>query len=448
MTPDFTAKWYNAIVENCNLDPKTFQLIQGNITLNYTSEPLWNILDAIPIKSSNYLYNPVQSNLFSNNYGTIIKILKPSNPIVQEAIEVWNNAGGYTNTKAYSKTIKNIKQELDSAQTYTFKMNIASECLDPDTIVKFQKLTTFVAEPLSKQSKLNPELQGYKPWYNSAALQLAYHEKEAWLNPQDWNTYFGKQGSMLRCCVNLIVVDGVEISSNNERGLCPDFSSLIPNDTRQKLIKTTIKSSLGNPFILGVNVLTIPRYLGFSTIPPITDSSKVSEELEKILNSMDVSRKIVIAIGNNTENKLINPQYYLENGEIQRTHLTIYDQEVGFVASRKTEYLSFGTWGVVTYKIENTIKKLAIMWSVPFNYTFYENCFKLAIINADMQTDKNLLYDMYYNKGMTKGEVKKASTGSEIWEQEDYILQGIMGTGGSTTLKMSINMSATHIELI
>ncbi len=251
---------------------------------------------------------------------------------------------------------------------------------------------------------------------------------------------------MLRCCVSLIVVDGVEISSNDERGLCPDFLSLSTNDTRQKPLKTLIKngrlvkmeSPLGNPLILGVNVLTIPRCLGFSTIP-ITDSSKVSEELEKILNSMNVIRKIAIAVKNNTENKLINPQYYLENGEIQRTDLAIYGKEVGFVASRKTEYSSFGTWGVVTYKIENTIKKLAIMWSVPFNYTSYDNWFKLAIINADMQTDKYLLYDMYYNKGITKGEVKKASTGSEIWQQEDYILQGIMGTGGSTTLNMSIH---------
>lgn len=135
----------------------------------------------------------------------------------------------------------------------------------------------------------------------------------------------------------------------------------------------------------------------------------------------------------------MNPKYYLEHGEIKRADLTIYEKEVGFVASRKTEYSTFGTWGVVTYEIENTDKKLAIMWSVPYNYGFYENWFKLSIINLNNQTDKNLLDDMYYNQGMTKGKVKKAATGSETWQQEGYILQGIMGTGGSATLNMSIN---------
>jgi hypothetical protein len=239
------------------------------------------------------------------------------------------------------------------------------------------------------------------------------------------------------------VVDGVTIETNSNNKIAFWPSPLQFNTDSQKPTKTVtgqtvkIETSLGNPLILGVNVLTVPRFLGISTTP-VTDYSKISEELEKILNSMNVIRKIAIAIVNNTEKKLINPKYYLEDGEIKRTDLTIYEKEVGFVASRKTEYSVFGTWGVVTYEIENTNKKLAIMWSVPYNYSIYENWFKLAIINLDNQTNKNLLDDMYYNKGMTKGKVKNAASGSQTWQQEGYILEGIMGTGGSATLNMSI----------
>ncbi|MCC5667317.1 hypothetical protein LC653_26400 [Nostoc sp. CHAB 5784] len=471
LTTDPIAQWYSAVVEKCHLDPTTFQLMQGNLILNYTSETLWNIFDVIPPKSLNHFYNPAQINLFSDNYGAIIQNLKPGNPIVSEAVQTWADAGGAIGIKAFNKTIKDLKQELQASSGITFSMNITSESPklsqtwasgniesspislfegdqieNADTIinVEFKKLITFVSAPLSKQSTLNPDLHKYKPWYNSAALQLAYHEKEIWSQPQSWNTFFGQQGSNLRCCVSLVVVDGVTIETNSTNKIVFWPYPLQFNTDSKKPTKTvnrqTVKmeSPLGNPLILGVNVLTVPRFLGISTTP-ITESSKISKELEEILNSMNVIRKIAIAIANNTEKKLINPKYYLEDGEIKRTDLTIYEKEVGFVASRKTEYSVFGSWGVVTYEIENTNKKLAIMWSVPFDYVLYENWFKLAIINLNNQTDKNLLDDMYYNKGMTKGKVKKAATGSETWQQEGYILQGIMGTGGSATLNMSIN---------
>lgn len=448
MKTDLTTQWYNALVKNCRLDPTTFKLMQGNLVLNYTSESLWDIFDAIPPKSLNNIYDPAQNNRFSDNYGAIIASLKPDNSIVSEAVQTWDNAGGFTSTKAFNKTIEHLKQEISGSSGYSFSINLVEgdQIEDADTIIKvtFEKLITFIAAPLSKQSTLDPVLVKYKPWYNSAALQLGYREKEIWSQPESWNTYFGQQGSDLRCCVSLVVVDGVtiETSSTNESVFWPSLS-LKEEKPEQTVIEGRVKmeSPLGNPLILGANVLTIPRFLGFSTTP-ITDSSKISKELEEILNSMDVIRKIAIAIANNTEKKLINPKYYLENGEIPRADLTIYEKEVGFVASRKTEYSTFGTWGVVTYQIENTNKKLAIMWSVPFNYTIYENWFKLAIINLDNQTDKNLLYDMYYNKGMTKGKVKKASTGSETWQQEGYILQGIMGTGGSATLNISIRATS------
>ena len=468
--PDIIERWYHTVVDKCRLDPTSFQLMQGNQVLNYTSETLWNIFDVIPPKSLNHFYNPAQINLFSDNYGAIIQSLKSDNPIVSEAVQTWTAIGGTTDIKAFNKTIKDLKQELEASSSISFSVNTTSESPNvsqswasgniespgfslfqgdkidnSETIinVEFKKIITFVSAPLSKKSTLNPDLNNYKPWYNSAALQLAYHEKETWSRPQSWNTFFGQGGSNFRCCVSLVVVDGVtiETKSTNKIGFCPcplqfDTDSQKPTKT---VTGQTVKmeSPLGNPLILGANVLTVPRFLGISTTP-ITESSKISKELEEILCSMNVIRKIAIAIANDTEKELINPKYYLEHGEIKRADLHIYEKEVGFVASRKTEYSTFGTWGVVTYEIKNTNKKLAIMWSVPYNYGIYENWFKLSIINLDSQTDKNLLDDMYYNKGMTKGKVKKAATGSETWQQEGYILQGIMGTGGSATLNIQL----------
>lgn len=423
MTTDLTAKLYNGLVQNCGLNQRTFRL-QKNMGFSYNSESLWNILDIITHESSNHLYNPAQLKLFSDYYGAIITALKRSNPTIKEAVKAWENAGSFKTVKAYSKTLNDLNYELDRGTRYCFNIKNTSESEESDiSEVTFEKFINFVTQPLSKQSTLNPDLKNYKPWYNSAALSLAYYDKEQWLDTKSWNNYFGGQGSMLRFCVSLVVVDGVKIKSSNSKNV---LSTLIKD------------SKLGNPKILGVNVLPLDKCLG--SRDPITDPPKISEELEKILNSMDMDavRRIAIAIDNQTEKKLINPESYFDSGQIQRIDLAINEKKVGFIAARKTYYSIYGTWGVVTYEIENTTQKLAIMWSVPFNYGFYENWFKLAIINTDMQTHKNLLEDMYYNKGITEGKVQKASAGSKIWKKENYILQGIMGTGGSTTLDISI----------
>ncbi|HEY9834083.1 MAG TPA: hypothetical protein V6D26_26255 [Stenomitos sp.] len=315
MTLDLTAKWYNAVVRDCHLDPKTFQLVQGNMVLDYTSEFLWNILDAVPPESVTHLYNPAQVNNFSDNYGAIISSLEPSTTLVQEAVATWNAAGGSTAVKTYNNTINNLLQELNRAQGFEVTMNTTSESTDlsqtwtkgtveiplhpfrlakgknrapgetlelANAIIKvqFQHLLTFVAGPLSKQSTLDSDLKDYKPWYRPAALQLAYSERKAWSNPESWKTYFGQQGSMLRRCTSLVVVDGVrtvttpgrelgasrhqEVNTAGSRAVFWPFpvNDLIVQETDgDQLI---MNSPTGNPFILGVNVLTLPEYLGAS----------------------------------------------------------------------------------------------------------------------------------------------------------------------------------------
>ena len=198
--PDIIERWYHTVVDKCRLDPTSFQLMQGNQVLNYTSETLWNIFDVIPPKSLNHFYNPAQINLFSDNYGAIIQSLKSDNPIVSEAVQTWTAIGGTTDIKAFNKTIKDLKQELEASSSISFSVNTTSESPNvsqswasgniespgfslfqgdkidnSETIinVEFKKIITFVSAPLSKKSTLNPDLNNYKPWYNSAALQLA-----------------------------------------------------------------------------------------------------------------------------------------------------------------------------------------------------------------------------------------------------------------------------------
>ena len=238
------AKWYNAVVRDCGLSAKTFQLSQGNLPVGNVSTLLWDIFDSIPPDSFEN-YDPAQGNQFSANYGAIISVLKDS-PLVQAAMQAWLAAGGFTKVKAYSKTIADLTSVLANAPSKTVKIdldtpdrrtlqasgrrqttrrprplslllplqgrveNVNGPPSSPGAVeVQFARLLVFAAGPLAKENPLNPDLKDYTPSYNSAALKMAPQDPDAWLDHR-WGAFLNIQsGSMLRCCTSLVVVDGV-----------------------------------------------------------------------------------------------------------------------------------------------------------------------------------------------------------------------------------------------
>jgi hypothetical protein len=333
MAMNTPAQWYNAVVRDCGLSRRTFQLSQGNIVVGTDSASLWNIFDAVPPLSFEN-YNPARGNLFSNNYGAIISSLKDA-PLVGAAVGAWNAAGGYNSVKAFDNTIFNLLADLKKAPGAKVVMNLDNQSPDlsdawtqaetgrpvqlflssaeyraeffprPDAgsvvEVQFAHLLTFAAAPLAKIDPLNSGgLKDYKPWYNSAALKLALMDQGAWNNPDQWRVYFNPQeGSMLRCCTNLIVVDGVTSLTRAARSAAPlrgnsntdaittgfwPFSlpsgGVVKKPVATALRMTTalngvpiedsagavvIESKEGNPLILGVNVQPLREYLGAGT---------------------------------------------------------------------------------------------------------------------------------------------------------------------------------------
>lgn len=235
------------------------------------------------------------------------------------AVQMWLNAGGGTGgTKAYNSTIADLNQQLQSAQSRSFVVNSSSESSDLShtwakaeaggfyeffeaggsseydqltmamttaglTInVSFQKLLTFSAGPLSKTST-DPILSKYQPWYNSAALNVAYQtpDNTVWNHTHPtWNDTFGPTGNMLRTASALVVVDGITIvmtsragfSSSQqtqfkaavEAGFFPFFEASASGGWQhdvsfdaQGSVSVTSTSPAGNPTVLGVIVTPI-----------------------------------------------------------------------------------------------------------------------------------------------------------------------------------------------
>jgi hypothetical protein len=86
-----TAQWYNAICTGCNLDPNTFQLVQGAVPLqldaNGTTQ-IWQIFNSIPPRAINHVFSGAEGNVFSDNYFAVINALEapPAAQAFQNAV--------------------------------------------------------------------------------------------------------------------------------------------------------------------------------------------------------------------------------------------------------------------------------------------------------------------------------------------------------------------------
>jgi len=384
-----TSQWYNAIVSGCGFNPDTFQLVQGNTTIQGTSEELWKLFDAIPPLSVAQYYDPNAFNSFANTYGGVINNLIPDSDEFREAmsdyysdwsvykkaavipdaatdivqayiliferwalanmpedkaqkctslykqlahkaiptaISMWDamvNAAPYGNIKAYNTTIDQLKSALLRAPSKSILMDshTASDDISHTWAhglkrspywffwmaagaqyeklnhmiteaglkieAKYQHLATIPISPLYQPSS-DDILKKYKPWYNSEALNIAYHHADntVWQHqPPTWEDTFGPNGNLKRVTSALVVVDGIDITMTSSasieqndheyfksaisRGFWPFYASkgsggwdhnCIFND--QGGFSIISSSPAGNPNILGAIVTPIEKFFG------------------------------------------------------------------------------------------------------------------------------------------------------------------------------------------
>jgi hypothetical protein len=215
------------------------------------------------------------------------------------------------NGPIFSKTIQNLNDELKSAPSRSFSFDSSTASSDIshtwasgsvggfygffsgggqgnfDQLNKkaassqvtiqasFKRVLSFAAAPGG--------------WYSSAALKIAYSTSDNTVWPvgqhPDWSATFGPDGNLQRLATELIVVDGTDvtitseasyseseqkqISTSTSLGFWPFFSASGSGSSKTTIAfdssgKMTVRISmpLGNPNILGVNVLPIKAALG------------------------------------------------------------------------------------------------------------------------------------------------------------------------------------------
>ncbi|XP_064190464.1 DELTA-thalatoxin-Avl1a-like isoform X1 [Anguilla rostrata] len=142
-------------------------------------------------------------------------------------------------------------------------------------------------------------------------------------------------------------------------------------------------------------------------------------------------RSVIINLTNSSSYILINPQVYTYSGYC-------YTSPKPTVEKKMTEKCSFGQTkgtasgavGVLTYDItedrkKKAVERLAIMFSVPFDYNLYENWFALGLFEATQACDHALYNCMYHEK--EKSFRRGKATGSEIsYQSKKFTLSGNM----------------------
>ncbi|XP_034716888.1 DELTA-actitoxin-Afr1a-like [Etheostoma cragini] len=171
----------------------------------------------------------------------------------------------------------------------------------------------------------------------------------------------------------------------------------------------------------------------------------MSESAEELAANLKSRRNVTIEITNLTNNYcLVEPKVFLESGScLSPPQPTVRPLKTELCNFSKTSAKASGAVGVLTYDLfersSNSAKeRLAIMFSVPYDYNMYKNWMGLAIYNVDKECNEALYKEMYYNKEQT-GFVRQEARGSCLtFEGKTLDLKATMSPMGKAVLKLEL----------
>lgn len=121
------------------------------------------------------------------------------------------------------------------------------------------------------------------------------------------------------------------------------------------------------------------------------------------------------------------------------------------VRTNKPELCSFtkddntatGAVGVLTYELFDMMKRqcnevIAIMFSVPFDYKFYQNWMALGIFEKTRECDKELFDLMYEGKDFTDFQRREGDGCGLVHCGKMVDLRACMSSEGRATLKLEV----------
>ena len=177
----------------------------------------------------------------------------------------------------------------------------------------------------------------------------------------------------------------------------------------------------------------------FSAQTALTDeqvagSSLVLSTASRLLAALNTNRRCVIAINNFLGRDLVDARTYIDSGRVNDIPVRIPAGGVGFVTANKTESAARGTVGVISYLIEGTSTRIALMWSVPYDRNLYDNWWRPRVMLLNVPTDAALFDAMYDEAFPANRSMQTTGRNTRI--------SGIIGSSPDVVLEVSVALDS------
>lgn len=149
--------------------------------------------------------------------------------------------------------------------------------------------------------------------------------------------------------------------------------------------------------LVGLPDFLAPKYRPGEVLKGST-SKDVNRALDEIMKAGKIMHDRTVSIGtaNVKGRSLVNPRYYLRRGMASSS--PAYEITPGRTSLKlfvKKDWTATGTGGVVTYDIEGTEHKVAIMWMVPFDFNLYDVWFNVKVYPKSYGESRHMYDQMY-----------------------------------------------------
>lgn len=135
---------------------------------------------------------------------------------------------------------------------------------------------------------------------------------------------------------------------------------------------------------------------------------------------------------------------YMNRGQYkEQLPSTVPPNGEGKAVFGKTSGTACGAVGVFTFdlweKNEKKAKKIAVMFSAPYNHDYYSNLFAMGFFDINKKCDYNLYYDMYYNNSSGFCRHHGDCKDYEYVDSDDLtVIKGSMEKSHVATLRINV----------
>jgi len=168
----------------------------------------------------------------------------------------------------------------------------------------------------------------------------------------------------------------------------------------------------------------------------IAGATLAIDVLKNVLDALaNVDRKVAIGIENKSGFKWERPSVYFYSGTADE-NLPFYVEngEAVLYGPRKTSGpTATGAVGVLTYYVPRIHRTLAVMWSVPYDYFWYENWWNVKLYSGRKTADYDMWEDLYYYANPFRANGYYSRDLGSICE-----FYGIMSSSGTPTLEIHV----------